>query len=259
MPAEPHVVAGVGEIGKPLLEMLSGAGPALGYDAEPARCSADWESARGAAGSVHICMPFGKKFLESCSEMAKMFGPSYVAIHSTVPPGTTDKLQERLDIPVIYSATRGVHSRMAHDLRRYTKFYSSLGDEKCSAAESDFVSLMRACKIRTQRMSTPVTVELAKILVDTTYYGWLITYSQMTKVIMDRFGVDYDEAWQMSEESHEFLGNRPKMFPGFIGGHCVIPNLDLVPDDPFGIIRKTNTKYAEYLKEHPWEGPEQGR
>ena len=25
-----------------------------------------------------------------------------------------------------------------------------------------------------------------------------------------------------------FLKNRPKMFPGFIGGHCVIPNLDLI-------------------------------
>ena len=39
-------------------------------------------------------------------------------------------------------------------------------------------------------MSTTKTAELAKILVDTTYYGWLINYAQITKMICEKENVE---------------------------------------------------------------------
>ena len=60
--------------------------------------------------------------------------------------------------------------------------------------------------------------------------------------------LNYDEMWSFSVEIHKFLGNRPKMFPGFIGGHCVIPNLDLMHNQTLNLIRKINTKYAKKVK-----------
>ena len=69
---------------------------------------------------------------------------------------------------------------------------------------------------------------LAKIICDTSYLGWLINYAQLSNMIAIQYGVDYDEMWNFSDEIHKILGNRPKMYPGFIGGHCVIPNLDLM-------------------------------
>ena len=42
-------------------------------------------------------------------------------------------------------------------------------------------------------MSTTKTAELAKILVDTTYYGWLINYAQITKMICEKENLDFDE------------------------------------------------------------------
>ena len=39
-------------------------------------------------------------------------------------------------------------------------------------------------------------------------------------------GADYDEAASFFEEV-DFLP-RVKYFPGFIGGHCVIPNINLL-------------------------------
>ena len=60
--------------------------------------------------------------------------------------------------------------------------------------------------------------------------------------------VDYDEMWSFADEIHKFLGNRPKMFPGFIGGHCVIPNLDLVHNQTFDLIKKLNTLYGRKVK-----------
>ena len=37
----------------------------------------------------------------------------------------------------------------------------------------------------------PITLELAKIVVDTSYYGWLITYAQLNNIISIRNNIDY--------------------------------------------------------------------
>ena len=107
---------------------------------------------------------------------------------------------------------------------------------------------MNKVGIKTKKMTNPTTLELAKILVDTTYYGWLINYAQITNVIAMKHKVDYDEMWLFAEEINKFLGNRPKLFPGFIGGHCVIPNLDLVENETLDEIKKMNDVYANKVK-----------
>ena len=55
-------------------------------------------------------------------------------------------------------------------------------------------------------------------------------------------------AVSFSDEIHKFLGNRPKMYPGFIGGHCVIPNLELINDEQFWQIDKLNNIYLKKVK-----------
>ena len=106
---------------------------------------------------------------------------------------------------------------------------------------------MKKYKVKTKQMSEPLTLELAKIVCDTSYYGWLINYAQMSKMLTIQHNIDYDEMWTFSEEIHKFLGNRPKMFPGIIGGHCVIPNLDLIDNETLDMIKKINNKFNEKL------------
>ena len=168
----------------------------------------------------------------------KKFSPECIVIHSTLGPGTTERIQKKLSIPVIYSATRGVHKSMLRDLKRYTKFFaiSSKAPKKKWAA-SLYSKKMAICGIRTQKMSKPETLELAKIVCDTSYLGWLINYSQISNMIANNYGVNYDEMWLFSDEIHKFLGNRPKMYPGYIGGHCVIPNLELIHNDTLDLIK----------------------
>jgi len=60
--------------------------------------------------------------------------------------------------------------------------------------------------------------------------------------------VNYDEMWSFSDEIHKNLGNRPKMYPGFIGGHCVIPNLELIKEYSLYEIDKINNRYARKVK-----------
>ena len=245
------VVAGLGEIGTPILQLLAKAKPAVGYDINKKLMNTkkfkkyeDLETS-----FLHICIPYGNNFDSNVMFLYEKFKPVGIVIHSTISPGTTGKLQSRLPIPVIYSATRGVHKRMLYDMKRYVKFYAvEPTAPKSTWASIAYSSLFKKCGIKTKQMSKPITLELAKIVVDTSYYGWLITYAQLSNMIAIKNKVNYDEMWSFAEEIHKFLGNRPKMFPGFIGGHCVIPNLDLIKNDTLNLIKEINSDYVKILK-----------
>ena len=243
-------MAGLGEIGMPILQILSKKLPTVGNDINEELIDkkkfdkyASYETS-----FLNICIPFNEKFPENVMVLYNKFKPKYLVIHSTISPYTTQKLQKKLPIPVIYSATRGVHKRMLYDLKRYTKFFAVEDNApNANLAVRNYVRIMKKCGIKTKRMSSPITLELAKIIVDTSYYGWLITYAQISKMIASKVKVDYDEMWQFSDEIHKYLGNRPKMFPGFIGGHCVIPNLELIDDKMLNLIREINLDYSKFL------------
>ena len=137
---------------------------------------------------------------------------------------------------------------MLRDLRRYTKFFAiqkNAPDAKW--ASSQFSLLMRKAGVKTKRMSNPLTLELGKIVCDTSYYGWLINYAQISQIIALKNKVDYNEMWSFADEIHKFLGNRPRMFPGNIGGHCVIPNLELINDNSLNQINKINKNFKNRL------------
>ena len=248
---EKNIVAGLGEIGNPILKFISKKEITIGYDIDP-KLSQNHKLSKyhkSPTKFLHICIPFNEKFQTNVTSLSEKFAPKVIVIHSTVSPYTTKKIQEALDIPVIYSATRGVHKRMLSDLKKYTKFFAIYKNApKATWAISNFKKLMTQCGIKSKQMSDPLTLELAKIVVDTSYYGWLINYAQISNMIARKHGVDYDEMWGFSDEIHKFIGNRPKMFPGFIGGHCVIPNLSLIDEESFWQIDKINNMYAKKVK-----------
>ena len=243
------IVAGLGEIGFPIYQILSKVFPVDGYDIDSnliPKTNKKFELYH--TRFLHICIPYNKNFVSQVLKLNKKFLPEAIVIHSTIKPGTTRNIQKKLTIPIIYSATRGVHKRMRSDLKKYTKFFAldyTIPNSKLLS--SAYTKLMKKSGIKTKKMSSPITLELSKIICDTTYYGWLINYAQMSKIIADKFSVDYDEMWSFSDEIHKFLGNRPKLFPGFIGGHCVIPNLELLNDNSLNQINKINSIFKKFL------------
>jgi len=245
------IVVGLGEIGKPILRLLSKATLTLGYDIDTklvdVKKLAKYEKTK--TKFLHICIPYSSTFVKNAISLYDKFQPEYVVIHSTIAPYTTKNIQEKVPAPVLYSATRGVHKRMLHDLRRYSKFFAVESYvAKSKIAEMEYKKLMKKCGVKTKKISTPVTLELAKIICDTSYLGWLVNYAQISNMIAIQHGVDYDEMWSFSDEIHDFLGNRPKMYPGYIGGHCVIPNLDLMHNQTLDLIKSMNYTYAKKVK-----------
>jgi len=245
------IVIGLGEIGNPILKILSKNGLTIGFDINKKLMNEKKfnQVSNLSTSFLHVCIPFSKNFHQNIKYLYDQFHPECIVIHSTIRPNTTLEIQKTLDIPIIFSATRGIHRRMINDLKRYAKFFSVYSNAPRSKwASSQFIKKMKNAGIKTKKMSTPLVLELAKIVVDTSYYGWLISYAQLSNMIAIENKVDYDEMWSFTDEIHKFLGNRPKMYPGFIGGHCVIPNLDLIKEDSLYQIDKINNMYARKVK-----------
>ena len=245
------IVAGLGEIGLPILKLISKKENAVGYDLDKKLMNEKKFNKLQDIQTrfLHIAIPVKKNFNSNVFHLYKKFKPECIVIHSTISPGTTELIQKKLDIPIIFSATRGIHKRMLKDLQAYTKFFAiSKQAPKKNWAVSQYRNTMKKSGIKTQQMTKPETLELAKILCDTTYLGWLVNYAQLTNTIARKHNVDYDEMWTFSDEIHAVLGNRPKMFPGFIGGHCVIPNLDLIQNETLNLIKSINDQYSKQVK-----------
>lgn len=210
------LVVGLGEVGGALAEVLDRTGPVLRHDIE--RREFDMP-----IGVMHLCFPFTSKeqFESIALSYLERFRPELTIVNSTVLPGTTRSIERRSGLPVAYSPVRGKHVRMVDDLGRYKKFVAASKAVTARLAEEHF----RQAGIQTQILATPETLELAK-LAETTYFGVIIAFAQELNRYAVTVGADYEEAATFFDEV-EFLP-RVRYFPGFIGGHCVIPNIHLL-------------------------------
>ena len=210
------LIVGLGEVGAALAEVIERRGPILRHDIEPREFDAP-------IGVMHICIPFqsSAQFEPAVCDYIKRFNPALTIVNSTVLPGTTRALAQRSGKPVAYSPVRGKHVRMAQDLLRYVKFVAAAEAETAAAAAHHFED----AGMKTRRMGKPETLELAK-LAETTYFGVQIAFAQDLDRYARRVGGDYNEAIDFFEEV-PFLP-QTRYFPGIIGGHCVIPNIQLL-------------------------------
>ena len=221
------LVVGLGEIGSNLTALLKESKRSVcGFDKNQKLSFGEPRD----IDLMHICIPYSKSFTRTVLKYHQKWKPKGTVIHSTVKPGTTKTIHEKLPKGnVVYSPMRGVHTRMHQDIKRYTKFYAFYPETDEKIFEECFRD---DCHLKIEKYSTPLALELAKILVDTSYYGWIIAYGQLVDKVCKNYSLDYDELWEFATEIHAFLGNRPKTYvdPKGIGGHCVLSNLDLIED-----------------------------
>jgi len=231
------VVVGLGEVGRPLLELASARHKAVGLDVAPPTERVE------RADVMHVCYPFEiKDFVGETARYIERFAPGVTIVNSTVGVGTTRAIAERTGTAVVHSPVRGKHVRMRDELLNYTKFIGAIDLASGKHAAEHFESM----GIRTRVLSSPEATELAK-LTETTYFGLMIAWAQEVERYCDRLGQDYEEVVAFYEEVKFFPP--VKYFPGVIGGHCVMPNIEILSrldqSEMLTAIKSSNQKKAE--------------
>lgn len=209
------LVVGLGEIGQPLFDIINGKYPAIGIDLQPVDIGHD-------CAIMHVCFPFeSARFEEECKRYIRKYAPRLTIINSTVAPGTTRAIELATGTRVVNSPIRGKHLKMKEELLRYTKFIGGTDLDSCREAEEHFRSL----GMKTRVLSSPEATEIAK-LTETTYFGLLIAWAQEVERYCECLKVDYDEVSGFYDEIHYLP--KVRYTPGVIGGHCVMPNIDIL-------------------------------
>lgn len=209
------VVAGLGEVGKPVFQLVSERHEAIGVDIDPVEGVGDVDV-------LHVCYPFQiPDFIGETARYIGLYRPALTIINSTVAIGTTRAVAERTGAPVVNSPVRGKHARMLDDLRRYAKFIGATDPAVARRAAGHFESV----GLKTRILPSPEATELAK-LTETTYFGLMIAWAQEVERYCDRWGQRYDDIASFYDEIDFFPP--VKYFPGVIGGHCVMQNLAIL-------------------------------
>jgi UDP-N-acetyl-D-mannosaminuronate dehydrogenase len=231
---KPVIVIGLGEIGKPLLKILKRTYSCVGIDMELVEPLEPSEV-------LHICYPFQiRDFVGATVEYIGKFKPELTIINSTVVPGTTLAVAGRSGGAVAYSPVRGKHAKMKHDMLSYKKFVGADEPETTARAIEHFA----AAGFQTAEFAGSEIAELSKLL-ETTWLGVLVGWAQEVERLAASKGASYAEVNRFIEEI-AFLPSF--IFPGEIGGHCVMQNIALLrkqfQSEFLDAVLKSNEKKA---------------
>ena len=259
MTQEKVLVIGLGEIGYTLFALLNEEKKSFtvyGLDLDEAKMRQLNQSRKkfpSQIDTMHVCLPCSNQqnFADVVVGYVEEFKPKLVIINSTVPPGTTMKVAQRCKCLVAHSPARGVHKSAEHmkwEMRRWTKYVGGASPAAAQAARGHFEKLNLKVKV----LKSCTETELAKLF-ETTYRAWMIACFQEMHRISRAFGADFNETVDFLEDTHRLRFDRPVMFPGVIGGHCLIPNTELLLaayDSEFlRLILESNEKRKKEVKD----------
>lgn len=257
MAEEKVLVVGLGEVGRAIFELLreSHRFEAYGFDIDEEKMRTLRQTKLPDNVDVmHVCIPClsHDKFLSAVAGYVKRFKPKLVIINSTVSPGTTmDVFKSCNECLVAHSPVRGVHKGLEYmkwELKRWTKYVGGADAEATEAARNHFENL----GLNTKVLKSCAETELAKLF-ETTYRAWMIACFQEMHRISRHFRADFDDAVDFLEDTHRLRLDRPVMFPDVIGGHCLVPNVELLLescDSEFlRLILESNEKRKEEIRD----------
>ena len=236
-----HLIIGYGEIGKTICEVLR-------KNKQSVECFdiiGSWNEVPGYDPEnnydvIHICFGYNKEFIQNVREYSFKYKPRCVIIHSTVKPGTCEKL----DINnLVYSPVRGRHKdTLTKHVLEFVKYYSANSISSINIFRTSFSNL------KTTKCKDFKTLETTKIMC-TTYMYWCLMFQKVFYKYCQENGIDFDFAYeQWNKTYNDKCDNKtfPKRFArpiydnvnGMIGGHCLVPNIELVDNEVTKILKK---------------------
>ena len=240
------LVVGTGEVGKAVIELLeeSKKFKVFRKDVAPIQLKEKIDV-------MHVCIPFSEGFEKIVEGYIKEFKPGLTIIDSTVRPGTTEKIEKKTGKLVVHSPVRGKHPHLKAGLLKFVKFVGSTSRKAAEDAAKHF----EEAGVKTEILSGPGETEVGKLLC-TTYYGANIAFHQEMARICEHYGVNFGEtvtrfsATGTIDINHKIP--RPLMFPGTIGGHCVMPNIDILQKEVNSSFLSEIVKSNDKTKKKPF-------
>ncbi len=179
---------------------------------------------------LNICIPFIDNFIGVVNEYIEKYNPEYTVIHSTVSPGTTEKIIGK----VCHSPVRGLHPNLDLGIKTFLKYIGSEDQDVSISYQKHLEEL----GIKSYICKSSKTTEYSKLL-DTTYYGMCIAFHADVAALCENEGLDFDEVMTLYNktynEGYNNLGKpnvmRPVLYASKkIGGHCVTPNANILKE-----------------------------
>jgi len=184
---------------------------------------------------LHVSIPYSQAFKDIVIDYIKKYKPSLTLIHSTVDIGTTRAIAEQSVGIVAHTPVMGVHPTLTKSMQTFRKIVGIMKAE-------DKETIMRhlsSIKVIPDFYNTPEDSEAAKMM-STTYYGHNIRFMQDVHKFCEEQDLDFEKVYTRTNEIYNRgytemeMPNvrRPvlKYTPGKIGGHCVVPNAELLSD-----------------------------
>lgn len=216
-----HLIIGAGEIGTALQEVLD----CDIHDIEPLD--------EKHYDIIHIAFPYNNSFIKQVKQYQERYTPVHTVIHSTVPVGTSKKLN------AVHSPVTGVHPHLAESIKTFTKFVG--GDNAEEVAEE-----LRMYNIPAKPVEKSEETEAGK-LYNLLTYGINILIEKEIYDYCKKRKLNYDVVYRQFVESYnkgyrDMGMNWAQMYQlehkaGKIGGHCVTQNAP-----------KLKTKLSKLLK-----------
>lgn len=244
------LVVGLGEVGSAVYEVLrdSGRMEVYGYDLDPSKTVHRLEDVPAPLDYLHVAIPFTPRFVDAVKSYAEKLKPRAVFVHSTVAPGTTRLLHGEARLPVAYTPVRGKHPNLKKHLLFWPKWVSAVPEGFTEEAKRH----LEAAGFKVKLASSPESLEIAKLW-ETVYRAVMIASWQELHRVAARYGADIRVVAEFIAEVHEVLGDRPVYFPDYIGGHCLIPNTEILnkayPSKLFEFVLESNEKRRKEVED----------
>jgi hypothetical protein len=232
-----HLVVGAGEIGKSLYEVLNRHVTVFLRDVE--------DDGRRGIDVLHVAIPYSEKFIQIVQEYQEIYAPKLTIIYSTVPIGTTNQIAGAAHSPV-----EGRHPHLAKSIQEFPRWVASKDPAAVEQAADIWLPIVGV--VRT--MQDAIFTEWLKMR-STSKYGVSLVWADYEKEVSMALGMDFKANKDFDEDYNRLyrkLGlsqfQRYILDPpnGEIGGHCVVPNAELLdeqyPNPLLKLIKKFKKK-----------------
>ena len=264
-------IVGQGYVGTAVKEVFSKHYDVDTYDLDKDKCSVDYlEDLVELTNIIFVCVPTPMKKDGSCDTsiveaivkdindmvVSRNVSGRIVAIKSTIPPGTTNRLNKEChNISVIFNPEFLTEANFIEDFRNQSRII--IGGERPSTTKLRQVYSLLFPDATIVKTGSK-TAEMVKYMTNT-FLATKVSFANEMKMICDELKIDYDKVVEYSTYD-ERLGKSHWAVPGpdgdlGFGGHCLPKDLSAIINqfETLGLLEAVEQVNDQVREDRDWE------